>query len=518
MEAATQTAIQVDATGGRLDAATREHRAVSHRRRSDLRAERRGYVLRRLLVVTDILALVIGLAVATGVNGLAGRPPSTAVESVLFIAFIPVFVVLATLARLYHRTDRQIDYSLADDLGAIFLVVTVWSWFLLISDAIASEGIVPLLGPLTLWATTLLVLPLVRTIVRHYASGRDWYQQSAMLVGSAADLDRLRERVNRHPDWGLRIAAEYPVGSALDLDARIEREVEVVHARPKIGHAKLPTSDGLLTVAEDLGVDRVIIGSWPGDLSSRTQLVRILIAAGIHVDLVSGEPDLLTSGGVLHHIEGMPMLNLGPSSIAPAGRLFKRALDVAVSGLALLALSPLMGYLALRIKLDSKGPVLFRQRRGGRWGEVFEVVKFRTMVDGADALRDELRSTSMNGESGLFKIKEDPRITKFGAWMRRRSLDELPQLWNVLKGDMTLVGPRPLPLDEIAQLNGHRAVRESVRPGITGHWQTLGRSDIPFEDMVKLDYAYVVNWTATEDIRILLKTAEVLLQSRRGAY
>jgi lipopolysaccharide/colanic/teichoic acid biosynthesis glycosyltransferase len=193
----------------------------------------------------------------------------------------------------------------------------------------------------------------------------------------------------------------------------------------------------------------------------------------------------------------------------------KRVIDTVIAAIGLIVLAPLLIYVAIRIRLDSSGPALFRQHRAGRDGATFEVLKFRTMVVAADEHRDELRNA--DPDAGMLKLRDDPRVTKFGKKLRRSSLDELPQLWNVLRGDMSLVGPRPLPLDEAPLAQGHFADRHRVRPGMTGPWQIHGRSDIPFEDMVKLDYTYVSSWSLQEDLRLLVQTASVVL-SGRGAY
>jgi lipopolysaccharide/colanic/teichoic acid biosynthesis glycosyltransferase len=183
-------------------------------------------------------------------------------------------------------------------------------------------------------------------------------------------------------------------------------------------------------------------------------------------------------------------------------------------------LSPFIAYCAIRIKLGTPGPVLFRQQRIGRKGRNFELVKFRTMVVDADARKREISDLNIHADTdtpGMFKVPDDPRITRFGAKLRRWSLDELPQLWNVLKGDMSLVGPRPLIPEEALVVEAHYKERLRVRPGITGPWQALGRSDIGFGDMVKLDYAYVTNWSFSEDLRLLVRTLGAITNGR-GAY
>jgi lipopolysaccharide/colanic/teichoic acid biosynthesis glycosyltransferase len=193
--------------------------------------------------------------------------------------------------------------------------------------------------------------------------------------------------------------------------------------------------------------------------------------------------------------------------------LIKRTFDVVGSALALALLSPLLVAIAVAIKLDSPGSVLYRQRRAGRHGEPFRMLKFRSMVDGADRMQDGL--LHLNEAEGVFKIADDPRITRAGAWLRRLHLDELPQLVNVLRGEMSLVGPRPLPLEEDGRLEGWHRRRLDLRPGITGVWQVLGSSRIPVREMVRIDYQYVANWSLWNDVRILLLTVPQVVR-RRG--
>jgi len=249
-------------------------------------------------------------------------------------------------------------------------------------------------------------------------------------------------------------------------------------------------------------------------------VVRRLVEQNVHVDLVSGESDALSNGSSFHYLEGLPVLSVPSNRPIRAWAALKRLFDVLVAAVALMFLAPAFAFLAIWIRRDSPGPILFRQPRIGREGSCFELLKFRTMVHNADALKtrmDELNMHSQGPTPGMFKVPGDPRVTPPGRWLRRWSLDELPQLWNVLKGDMSLVGPRPLILEEAEQVRGHYAVRLNMRPGITGPWQTLGRSEIGFGDMVKLDYTYVINWSFAEDLRLLLRTIATVARGR-GAY
>jgi lipopolysaccharide/colanic/teichoic acid biosynthesis glycosyltransferase len=199
--------------------------------------------------------------------------------------------------------------------------------------------------------------------------------------------------------------------------------------------------------------------------------------------------------------------------LSPASRSLKRALDSVGSALGIVFLSPLLLAIAVVIKVTSPGPVLFRQARVGRDGQPFEMLKFRTMRDGADAEKADLRPR--NEAEGLFKIADDPRITPVGRFLRKTALDELPQLFNVVRGQMSLVGPRPLVLDEDRLIEGWYRRRLSLTPGMTGEWQVFGAARIPLREMATIDYLYVSNWSLWSDIKILLRTIPFML-ARRG--
>ena len=221
----------------------------------------------------------------------------------------------------------------------------------------------------------------------------------------------------------------------------------------------------------------------------------------------------------VHELEGSPMMTLPRAGLAHSSQLLKRALDLSVSAAGLIVLAPFFAVCALAIRLDSSGPVFFRQVRIGRDGLPFDLLKFRSMHVDADARKADLAELSLGGldDGGLFKVPGDPRVTRVGRLLRRYSVDELPQLLNVLRGDMSLVGPRPLIENEASQVSGHFRHRLSLTPGLTGLWQVNGRSDIPFEEMVSLDYLYVTNWSLWGDVKLLIKTLPAIVAGR-GAY
>ena len=243
-------------------------------------------------------------------------------------------------------------------------------------------------------------------------------------------------------------------------------------------------------------------------------LVRTLKAVGVRVSVLPRLLEVVGSSVEFDDLHGVTVMGVRRFDLTRSSAAFKRAFDLFGAGLGLLAVSPLLVAIAAAIKLDGRGSVFFRQQRVGRHGKRFEMLKFRTMVPGADALKDGLRDRN-EAQEGLFKIAEDPRVTRVGRWLRRSALDELPQLWNIVRGEMSLVGPRPLVLDEDQRIEGWHRRRLELTPGMTGPWQILGPSRVPLREMVAIDYLYVANWSLWTDIKILLRTIPHVIQ-RRG--
>jgi exopolysaccharide biosynthesis polyprenyl glycosylphosphotransferase len=246
------------------------------------------------------------------------------------------------------------------------------------------------------------------------------------------------------------------------------------------------------------------------------ELVRQVERAGARVRIVPDLFQLSLSQVDVNDLGGIPLIGVKEVAISRGGRLFKRLVDVFVAGLVVVLLSPLLALIALAIKLDSRGPVLFRQTRVGQRGRPFTIYKFRSMREGAE--EEQAKLVEMNEASGpLFKMRNDPRLTRVGRILRRTSLDELPQFFNVLRGEMSLVGPRPPVPAEVEQYQPWHRQRLEVAPGITGLWQVSGRSDLDFDEMVLLDLYYIEAWSFFMDFQILLRTIPALLTGR-GAY
>jgi exopolysaccharide biosynthesis polyprenyl glycosylphosphotransferase len=248
------------------------------------------------------------------------------------------------------------------------------------------------------------------------------------------------------------------------------------------------------------------------------EVVDASLAAGCEVLAV---PRTVELGGVEPSLvwrEGQPLVRLTAPSLRGQQLVLKRVLDVAGALAGLILFAPLFAAIALLVKLDPPGSVLFRQQRVGRGGRLFEILKFRTMVTGADAQLDRLRDLSVYRDPRLFKVLRDPRVTRVGRWLRRTSLDELPQLWNVLRGDMSLVGPRPALPAEVALYEKHHYARFDAKPGLTGPWQVSGRNEITdFNEVVLLETRYIHDWSIVSDLVILLRTIPAVF-GMRGAH
>jgi exopolysaccharide biosynthesis polyprenyl glycosylphosphotransferase len=262
--------------------------------------------------------------------------------------------------------------------------------------------------------------------------------------------------------------------------------------------------------------DEVILNEGDFDETKVLEIVETAHRVGVRVRLAPKTTDLLIERGEYVPGQGMPLFELRPPVLAGADWALKRTFDLVVSGIVVVLGIPLWLVIAAAIKLDSRGPVLFRDRRIGVGEREFGMLKFRTMVQDASERQDELEEQN-EAPGALFKIRRDPRVTRVGRLLRKLSLDELPQLANVLRGEMSLVGPRPLPLRDYELLDDWHRKRYLVLPGITGLWQISGRSNLTFDDLVRLDFYYIENWSIWLDVSILFRTPFAII-SRRGAY
>ena len=351
---------------------------------------------------------------------------------------------------------------------------------------------------------SLVTIPTGRMLTRRLSQAlntRAVTSQVTLIVGINDEGRALARTLRRRPWMGYRVCGFVEVAPS---------GLESIDGVPVLGIV-----DDIGQISSSKGVASVIIaGTAVG--GPTLQLIDSALGAGVAVRVSPGLANLGAARVVLEPIDGMALFSLRRHRFSRRQRWLKRCLDLGVTSVALVVAAPLMLGIAVVIRLTSRGPVLFRQQRVGYQERAFTILKFRTMVVGADAQRDRLHAGN-DADGLLFKMRRDPRVTRVGRFLRRTSLDELPQLFNVLRGEMSLVGPRPALPEEAMRYADSQRGRLRVKPGVTGLWQVNGRHDLAFEDYVRYDLFYVENWSLTMDLYILAKTVPALLGGR-GSY
>jgi exopolysaccharide biosynthesis polyprenyl glycosylphosphotransferase len=344
-------------------------------------------------------------------------------------------------------------------------------------------------------------------LVRDRMAGRRLSR--VLLIGSADSITHLNLQLGRHPEAGYRpVAAFVPGFEGVEVGGHGQR-------LPVVGTGS--SLDSILQAISGTKVDTVAIS---GGAAIRPETLRQLgwALAAQDISMIMAPALTDVAGPRIHTqpVAGLPLIHVTTPKLEGAQGVAKRGFDLLVSGILLGILAVPMLVVAMLVRADSPGAALFRQTRIGREGRDFIMLKFRSMSADAESRLDELQSSS-DGNGVLFKMKDDPRVTRLGRFIRRYSIDELPQLLNVLKGDMSLVGPRPPLPGEVAGYDDFAHRRLLVKPGITGLWQVSGRSDLSWEDSMRLDLYYVENWSMVQDLMILAKTVRAVVQSS-GAY
>jgi exopolysaccharide biosynthesis polyprenyl glycosylphosphotransferase len=492
-----------------LPAADLRTRAILERRRTADLPYRRGWLIRRALLAADVVGITVAFLVSVLVyGGGANDRVSTLQELVFFAAALPLWIVLTKLYGLYERDEERTDHSTVDDVVGVFHLVTVGTWLLYIAGLATGFTNPPIERLVTFWFAAVLTITVARAIARSSCHRSAAYLQNTIIVG-AGDVGQLTARkILNHHEYGINLVG------FVDAEPK-ERRDDLEHL------TVLGAPDKLRELVQLLDVERVIVAFSNQSDDELLALVRQVQDLDVQIDIVPRLFDILGPSVGIHTIEGLPLVGLPPLRLARSSRMLKRGLDLLVSTAALVLLSPVLLGIAVAIKLDSRGPVMFRQTRRGRSEGIFRIYKFRTMTVDAEERKQELSHLNMHlspgGDPRMFKIPDDPRVTRVGNFLRRTRLDELPQLFNVVTGEMSLVGPRPIILDEDQYVAGWARRRLDLRPGMTGLWQVLGASDIPFDEMTKLDYRYVTNWSLAEDLRLIMLTIPSILR-RRAAY
>jgi exopolysaccharide biosynthesis polyprenyl glycosylphosphotransferase len=468
----------------------------------------RGWLMRRLLLAADVIGLMSAflLALAVGPAAPAADRVSAWWEVALFLASLPLWVFLARAHSLYDRDEERSDHSTVDDIFGVFQVVTIGTWSFLAITHLAGLPHPTLPRLVIFWLTAVLLVPLLRATIRVVGRRHPAYVQNVIIVGSGDVAHLVDSKIRQHPEYRLNVVGF--VDSVDQASSNGTGQLELMgatHELPELVRAH--------------SAHRVVIAFSDDSDELTLEVIRELQDCSVQIDIVPRLFEVLGTNTQLHTIEGVPLVGLATPRLSNSSRFLKRALDLVGAIAGLIVLAPLFAMTAVWIKLDSRGPVFFRQVRMGAGERPFRVFKFRTMVDDAETLKRDVAHLNMhvNGDPRMFKVPNDPRVTRVGAFLRRTRIDELPQLFNVIRGEMSLVGPRPLILDEDQYVVRWARSRLKLKPGMTGLWQVLGASDIPFDEMTKLDYLYVTNWSLREDLRLILLTLPALARAR-AAY
>ncbi len=466
-----------------------------------------------VLVVLDGLAILSAALLATFVKfgsftaQVAFEKPDVNVDFwQLALVLVPLLVLFMALAGLYDL-DR-VTWGLSET-GKIARSLALGFVTLILATYLAKLPGLSRAWTLLTFLFALLAVLLFRglfALAVAVAHRRGKLMRHAIVVGSNAESADIIRVLRHSPEAGI-----VPVGCLASSQADRLTLDYCGDDVPVLGTAR----DIMRSVA-DAGADTVIIASSAFDHDVLARMIAELRNFDVDVHISSGLFEVLTSRVIVSEIAGVPLITVKGISLTRTNLLVKRIFDLVVASVAVLIGMPLWLAIAALIKVTSRGPVFYSQTRVGRSGATFQMLKFRSMYMDAERRLADLQST--NEASGpLFKMKDDPRVTSVGRWLRKFSLDEFPQLINVLRGEMSLVGPRPPLPGEVERYSAHDWRRLEVVPGMTGLWQVSGRSGLTFDEMVRLDLFYIENWSVSLDITLMLRTIPAVLFAR-GAY
>jgi exopolysaccharide biosynthesis polyprenyl glycosylphosphotransferase len=441
----------------------------------------RTSLYRRSLAVADMTAAALAVVVTIPLLG------EDVLEPTLLVV-LPLVVLVGKVVGLYDRDEDLVNHTTLDEAPELFQTATLFTLVLWLAEDVLVRGELSPGQVVAFWVLLLVAMLACRTGAR-WVVCHSSVAERCIVLGDAETAERIRDKVEGSGSINAVVVGRAALQPADADNGPVQR---------------LGDLERLPQILIDQRVERVIIAPSSADTEDLLDAIRVVKALGVKVTVLPRLFEALGSSVRFDHVEGLLLLGIPTHGLTTSSRLLKRAMDVSVAVLGFALLAPVLGAIALLIKLTSPGSVLFHQTRIGRHGQEFQMIKFRTMVRDADEYKAEL--LKHNESDGIFKIANDPRLTSVGKVLRRLSLDELPQLWNVLRGDMSLVGPRPLVPEEDSRVDGWRRRRLELPPGMTGTWQVLGSARIPLSEMVKIDYLYGANWSLWLDLKILLRT------------
>jgi exopolysaccharide biosynthesis polyprenyl glycosylphosphotransferase len=451
----------------------------------------RDSIFRRSLIVADALAILGAFLVTIALSSKSLQLTWAS------IAGLPILLIGAKVFGLYDRDDALLHKTTLDEAPKLFQAATLCALVAWLTGGLIVSGTLDRHQALFLWLVLALFLILMRAAGRAFAL-RIAPAERCLFIGDEDGARTIRAKLTNHGGIKASVVAhlDFDKVGPWSTDARsASRLVEVRE------------------LAAQLDIHRAIVAPRSADAGEMLDLVRTLKAVGVRVSILPRLLEVVGSSVVFDDLHGVTVMGVRRFELTRSSATIKRAFDLMYTTLGLIAVGPVMILAAVAVKLDSPGPVFFRQQRVGRHGKSFYIFKFRTMVKDAEALKESLRDRN-EAQGGMFKIADDPRVTRVGRLLRKTSLDELPQLLNILKGEMSLVGPRPLVVDEDMRVQGWHRRRLELTPGMTGPWQILGPVRVPLREMVAIDYLYVANWSLWSDVKILLRTVAFVLAGR----
>ena len=471
----------------------------------------RSFLTSRALLLSDLAALS---AAFVGVYVLVDRGtpiggPRFAAETGLFVLTLPLWFVFARALNLYGRDDARADHSTVDETFRIINLVTLGSWAVFVI-AWATKLSHPQYGRLVgFWALSLLLILAGRVLTRSLVKRSEAYVQTSVVLGAGHVGQLVARKIQQHPEYGIKLIG------FVDENPRARR-AEVGHV-PVLGG--LENLDELVSRHE---IERVIVAFSGGGDERTMTLVRSLRDRDVIVDVVPRLFELVGPRADIHLIEGLALITVPPARLLKSSLVIKRVVDLVGAGLLLLLTSPIFLLAAIKIKRETPGPVFFRQTRLGMNMKPFTALKFRTMnvdidqQEHLDYIRSTMDSSVTMSSNGMYKLDRQNDVTRFGRRLRKLSLDELPQLLNILRGDMSLVGPRPCIEYETQFFKPHHFDRFLVPQGLTGLWQVAARANATFGEALEMDVAYVRGWSLSLDLTLLFRTPFALLRQRRA--
>jgi exopolysaccharide biosynthesis polyprenyl glycosylphosphotransferase len=453
---------------------------------------RREWLFRRSLLLADVLAIVLAFVLTVELSSRSLQ------LTWMSIVGLPILLVGAKMLGLYDRDETLLRKTTLDEAPKLLEVATLCTLVAWLAGGLVVDGALNRREALFLWLTLAALLMLSRTVARaialHVAP-----TERCLFIGDAELAEAIRPKLTTHGG----VKAE--MVSHLDLS-----DMDSWSTDACTGHRL----EEIRELARRLDVHRAIVAPDSADAGEMLDLMRTLKAVGVRVSVLPRLLEVVGSSVEFDDLHGVTLMGVRRFELSRSSAALKRAFDLLGASIMLLAVAPLMLLIAIAIKLDTRGPVFFRQLRVGRHGRRFHMLKFRTMVPNAEALKEGLRDRN-EAQEGLFKIADDPRVTRVGRFLRKSALDELPQLLNIPRGEMALVGPRPLVIEEDRRIEGWHRRRLELKPGMTGPWQILGPARSPLREMAVMDYLYVANWSLWSDIKILLRTFSHVI-GRRG--